>query len=97
MRCSRRSGKEMKNSQNVHKCHVCGFEYMEKSLAEKCEAWCRVHKSGSTEITRHAVKKVLANYKNRITSTDSSIMFPKSATDVVIGIRKLLGSSPFLK
>lgn len=39
----------------LYKCEECGFTYAEKEWAEKCEAWCREHKSCNLEITSHAV------------------------------------------
>lgn len=39
-----------------YKCPECGLEYYEKEWAEKCEAWCKEHKTCNTEIIKHAVK-----------------------------------------
>ncbi|MBI2103707.1 hypothetical protein HYT59_01740 [Candidatus Woesebacteria bacterium] len=39
---------------NLYKCPLCGFHYQDKSLAEKCEAWCDKYKSCSVEITAHS-------------------------------------------
>ncbi|MBI2675174.1 MAG: hypothetical protein HYX24_01850 [Candidatus Aenigmarchaeota archaeon] len=44
-----------KSGQEIHQCESCGFNYREKSLAQKCEKWCREHSSCSLEITKHAV------------------------------------------
>lgn len=41
---------------NYFKCSACGFFYKEKELAQRCEDFCRAHKSCSLEITRNAVK-----------------------------------------
>ena len=38
----------------LYQCQECGFHYADKELAEKCEAWCREHKSCNIEITAHA-------------------------------------------
>lgn len=39
-------------------CEECGLGYEEKEWAEKCEAWCKEHKSCNIEITSHAAKKI---------------------------------------
>lgn len=41
--------------QGLYKCPECGLEYKEKEWAEKCEAWCKKHKSCNLEITKHAI------------------------------------------
>jgi hypothetical protein len=41
---------------NYWVCEKCGFKYEDKSWAEKCEAWCKEHKSCNLEIVKHAVK-----------------------------------------
>lgn len=38
----------------LYRCPECGFHYVEKEWAEKCEAWCQEHKSCNIEITAHA-------------------------------------------
>ena len=43
-----------KESKELYQCEECGFHYTEKEWAEKCEAWCREHKSCNIEITAHA-------------------------------------------
>jgi len=40
----------------LYTCEVCGLNYLEKSWVEKCEAWCKEHKSCNLEIITHAVK-----------------------------------------
>ncbi len=37
-------------------CEECGLKYKDKNWAEKCEAWCKEHKSCNLEITKHAIK-----------------------------------------
>ena len=39
-------------------CEECGLRYKNKMWAERCEKWCKEHKSCNLEITRHAVKEV---------------------------------------
>lgn len=43
-----------KETGDIHQCPECGFHYREKEWAEKCEAWCKEHKSCNLEITAHA-------------------------------------------
>ncbi|MBI2626127.1 MAG: hypothetical protein HYW69_00865 [Candidatus Nealsonbacteria bacterium] len=43
-----------KENINLYQCEECGFYYKDKEWAEKCEAWCREHKSCNLEITSHA-------------------------------------------
>lgn len=44
------------NNQTHYLCQDCGFKYEEKEWAEKCEAWCREHKSCNIEVVKHAVQ-----------------------------------------
>ena len=49
----------------LYQCEECGFRYADdstllitgKEWAEKCEAWCKEHKSCNLEIIVHAVKE----------------------------------------
>ena len=43
-------------SKKLYGCKECNMLYKEKELAEKCEDWCRKHKSCNLEIIKHAVK-----------------------------------------
>lgn len=43
-----------KENKALYQCEECGFHYADKDLAEKCEAWCREHKSCNIEIMAHA-------------------------------------------
>jgi len=40
----------------VYKCMKCGWLYREIEFAEKCEQWCKKHKSCNLEIAKHAIK-----------------------------------------
>ncbi len=40
-----------------YKCEECGLVYKDKSIAKKCEDWCREHKSCNLEITKYAINK----------------------------------------
>lgn len=47
---------EMNEKNNLlYQCPECGLKYKEKEWAEKCERWCKKHKSCNLEITKHAV------------------------------------------
>lgn len=41
----------------LYKCEECGFEYKEKEWAEKCQDWCKKHKSCNLELIKHSIKK----------------------------------------
>ncbi len=45
----------------VYKCLRCGWLYRDRLIADKCEAWCKKHKSCNLEIAKHAIK--LNNFK----------------------------------
>ncbi|RMD65745.1 hypothetical protein D6817_05490 [Candidatus Pacearchaeota archaeon] len=44
------------DGRELWQCEECGFHYETRDLAEKCEAWCKEHRSCSMEITKHAVE-----------------------------------------
>lgn len=46
----------VKKIQRLWFCEECGLSYREKGWAEKCEAWCKKHKSCNLEITKYALK-----------------------------------------
>ena len=45
---------EIKNNQSLYQCKGCGLHYKDKELADKCEAWCKEHKTCNVEITNQA-------------------------------------------
>ena len=45
----------LKDNAEWYLCMECGFRYAEREWAEKCEAWCKEHRSCNLEITAHAV------------------------------------------
>ncbi len=48
---------EFKGDRNkMYKCNECRLGYKEKKWAEKCEAWCKKHKSCNLGITSHSLK-----------------------------------------
>ena len=46
----------VKKNKNYYMCEECNMRYEDNQLAEKCEAFCKKHKSCSLEITKHAIK-----------------------------------------
>ena len=42
------------HNHKLYKCPECGFEYEEKEWVDKCEAWCKEHKTCNIEIIKHA-------------------------------------------
>lgn len=46
-----------KESKKLYQCRECGFVYKDKKWAEKCEDWCKEHKSCNLKITAHAEKR----------------------------------------
>jgi len=52
--------KTIKEENNeLYQCEECGFKYVDKEWAEKCQEWCKKHKSCNLEIIEHAVKEGL--------------------------------------
>ena len=48
--------KTIQQDKELHQCEECGLKYINKEWAEKCEAWCKKHKSCNLEIIDHAIK-----------------------------------------
>jgi len=47
--------REVKNdTATLYQCEECGFHYVAKEWAEKCEAWCKEHHTCNIEVTGHA-------------------------------------------
>jgi len=45
------------NSNIIYRCSECGLGYKEKEIAEKCQAWCKEHKSCNLDIIKYAIKE----------------------------------------
>lgn len=43
------------NNKKYYLCRECGLKYKNRILAEKCEKWCKKHKSCNLEITKNAI------------------------------------------
>lgn len=52
------------NGKKLYQCRECGFHYEDRAQAEKCEAWCKDHKSCNIEITASAIENKPNNNKN---------------------------------
>lgn len=44
-----------KNEKNFYQCEECGFLYEKEETAQKCEEWCRAHKSCNLEIIKEGI------------------------------------------
>jgi hypothetical protein len=45
------------NNQIFYQCEECSLKYVEKEIAEKCQAWCAEHKSCNLDIIKHSVNE----------------------------------------
>jgi len=43
-----------KDNKELYQCEECGFHYVDREWAEKCETWCGEQKSCNIEITARA-------------------------------------------
>ena len=43
-------------NKELHQCGECGLKYEDKETAEKCQAWCKEHKSCNLDIIKNSVK-----------------------------------------
>jgi molecular chaperone GrpE len=64
--------KEEINNKNTYQCKECGLHYKDKELAEKCEVWCKEHKTCNVEITMQAEESKKENPPNLAKSETSS-------------------------
>lgn len=47
---------QKQNNHEVYQCEECKLWYREKEIAQKCQAWCKEHKSCNLEIIKHAIR-----------------------------------------
>jgi rubrerythrin len=47
----------LKKGETIYICQLCGFGYRTLEAAERCEEYCDVHGSYSSEIHKQAVSK----------------------------------------
>ena len=45
------------DKKRTYTCPECLLKYEDKTWAEQCSAWCKVHHSCNIDITRHAINK----------------------------------------
>jgi len=41
-----------------YQCEDCKLFYSDRNYAEKCEEWCKKHKTCNIEITKNAIKDI---------------------------------------
>jgi len=41
----------------LYQCEECGFKYKANEWAEKCQEWCKEHKSCNLEIIQYAIEE----------------------------------------
>ena len=46
-----------KQNKKLYQCEECGFKYKEWETAQKCQAWCKEHKSCNLDIIKYAEKE----------------------------------------
>lgn len=44
-------------NRELYQCEECGLKHESKETAEKCQAWCKEHKSCNLDIIKYAVKE----------------------------------------
>lgn len=50
--------KIIQGDKKLYQCEECGFHYINKEWAEKCETWCKENQSCNLEITSHAEESI---------------------------------------
>ena len=48
------------NNRTLYQCEICGYRYGERAWAEKCEAWCKEHRSCNLEIIVHGLPATMS-------------------------------------
>ncbi len=43
------------SDEDLHTCEICKLRYPTRELAEKCETWCREHKTCNIEVVKYAI------------------------------------------
>ncbi|MBR9691146.1 hypothetical protein GOV08_05700 [Candidatus Woesearchaeota archaeon] len=49
---------KIESSKQYFICEECGFGYAKRDWAEKCQGWCKEHKSCNLKITKHSKKMI---------------------------------------
>ena len=55
------AGGDQKNNKELYECKECGLHYKDHYMAEKCEAWCKEHRTCNVEITKQAEENLVSN------------------------------------
>ena len=45
------------DEKTLYQCEECELRYKEREIAEKCQAWCKAHKSCNLDIIKYAIKE----------------------------------------
>lgn len=45
----------IQDDKKFYQCEECGFLYEDREWADKCEGWCKKHKSCNLNITSHGI------------------------------------------
>lgn len=45
------------NNKELYQCEECGLKYENEETAEKCQAWCKEHKSCNLDIIKYSIKE----------------------------------------
>lgn len=48
--------KIIQTGKELYQCEECGLKYENEEIAEKCQAWCKEHKSCNLDIIKDAVE-----------------------------------------
>ncbi|MEK7636082.1 MAG: hypothetical protein AAB362_00095 [Patescibacteria group bacterium] len=48
---------QIQSNSVIYRCSECGLGYGEKEIAEKCQAWCKEHKSCNLDLIKYAIKE----------------------------------------
>lgn len=51
-------------NKKLYRCEECCLKYESKEIAEKCQVWCREHKSCNLDLIKYAVPDSMDNQKN---------------------------------
>ena len=50
-------------NQELYQCEECGLKYESREISEKCQTWCKEHKSCNLDIIKYAVPDSINNQK----------------------------------
>lgn len=41
----------------LYRCGECGLKYLDPQIAQKCQQWCKIHKSCNLEIIKKSISQ----------------------------------------